>query len=242
MGNDGGSIAKRRDLAKQKRVKARLSCSAVQRAKAALCALSQERLEQPVMVCRLGFLYNKEAILNAVLKGKLRGDFSHIKSLKDVHEVKFEQSGSSIICPVGRVELNGVNQFWVLWNCGCLISDKALTEIPSSTCLNCGAEVGEKVKVGQSREEQKNFRKAHGIKLKKEESAEKASKEEKKDKKDKKSGDDCGVIRKKAKIIDEERIDRDIEGKMKSEVFKSLFRQEMVDETFCCRNLRAGLR
>ena len=78
--------------------------------------------------------------------------------------------------------------------------------------------------------------------MKKEESAEKASKEEKKDKKDKKSGDDCGVIRKKAKIIDEERIDRDIEGKMKSEVFKSLFRQEMVDETFCCRNLRAGLR
>lgn len=239
MGNDGGSIAKRRDLAKQKRVKARVSCSAVQRAKAALCALSQERLDKPVVVCRLGFLYNKEAILNAVLKGKLRGDFSHIKSLKDVQEVKFEQTGNSIICPVSRVELNGVNPFWVLWNCGCLISSKALTEIPSSTCLNCGAEVGEKVKVGQTREEQKNFRKAHGIKLKKDENSEKGYKEEKKDQK---RGEEFGAIRKKAKIIDEEQIDRDIEIKMKSEVFKSLFKQEKVDETFCCRNLRAGLR
>jgi hypothetical protein len=238
MGNDGGSIARRRDLARPKKIKTRVSCAAVARAKSKLCALTQEPLDPPVVSCKLGYLYNKEALLNCILKNKLPSEFCHIKSIRNVQDVKLEKSGNSIICPVTRIEMNGVNPFKLMWDCGCLLSGKALEEIPSQSCLACGKEIGQVVTIGQTKEEQKRLRKSWGIKVSKKE-----GKSEKRQNLEKIEGQESGKeIRKKIKILDDDEIERNIENSKKSEVFQSLFKKEEYSETFCCRNLRAGLR
>lgn len=223
MGNDGGSIAKRRDLARQKKFQSRISCSSVAKAKANLCSLSQEPLSAPVVACKLGFLYNKEALLNSLLKNSLPSEFSHIQSLKDVTMVNIDTTTEGIMCPVSRVELNGVNEFKLMWNCGCLISEKALREVPSEICLGCNAKITKIVKIGQNKEEQKKNRKELG---------------KRRPEKSKNSEN----LKKKPKIFDEEEVEKKIEESLKSDVYKSLFSKSEASETFCCRNLRAGLR
>ena len=47
------------------------------------CAISSQRLRQPVVACGVGKLYNKEAVIEALLdRSKMPGDAAHIKSLK----------------------------------------------------------------------------------------------------------------------------------------------------------------
>lgn len=223
MGNDGGSIAKRRDLAKQKKFKSRISCSSVAKAKANLCSLSQEPLKPPIVACKLGFLYNKEQLLNSLLNNSLTSEFSHITTLKDITSINIHNTSEGISCPVTKVELNGTNEFKLMWNCGCLISEKALKEIPSETCLGCNSKVREVVKIGQCKEEQRENKKELGKR--------KGGKAR-----------NLGKLEKKQKIFDEEEVDKKIEESLKSDVYKSLFAKDEQSETFCCRNLRAGLR
>ena len=50
------------------------------------CAISSQRLRQPVVACGLGKLYNKEAVIEALLdRSKMPDDAAHIKSLKVRH-------------------------------------------------------------------------------------------------------------------------------------------------------------
>ena len=47
------------------------------------CAISSQRLRQPVVACGVGKLYNKEAVIEALLdRSKMPEDAAHIKSLK----------------------------------------------------------------------------------------------------------------------------------------------------------------
>ena len=47
------------------------------------CAISSQRLQQPVVACGVGKLYNKEAVIEALLdRSKMPDDAAHIKSLK----------------------------------------------------------------------------------------------------------------------------------------------------------------
>ena len=47
------------------------------------CAISSQRLRRPVVACGLGKLYNKEAVIEALLdRSKMPHDAAHIKSLK----------------------------------------------------------------------------------------------------------------------------------------------------------------
>ncbi len=59
-----------------------------------------------MVVCKLGLLYNKEAVLKGLLEKNLPGGFEHIARMKDVKEVKFVKSGGHIICPVSTRELD----------------------------------------------------------------------------------------------------------------------------------------
>lgn len=225
MGNDGGSIAKRRDLTRHKKIKPKISCKAIQKAKANLCALSQEPLKPPILVCKLGFLYNKEVLLNALLTETLPDDFSHIGSLKDVIEAKFQVNASSLSCPVSGIEYNGTNNFFAMWTCGCVVSENALKEIPSPDCIMCSGPIALKVKINQTKDEQKASRKSLGIKM------------------HKKNHEIVSTAT--AKIVDHDEIEKVHQNSLKSEVYKSLFssNENQVDqETFCCRHLRAGLR
>merc|ERR1719373_312743 len=48
------------------------------------CFLSQEALREPVVACRLGNLYNKEALIGALLSRSIPEPIAHIRALKDV--------------------------------------------------------------------------------------------------------------------------------------------------------------
>jgi len=90
-------------------------------------------LKKPVVGCRLGFLYNKEALINAMLDKRLPKIYSHITSLKDVKDLKIQlaelNGETKIICPISMIEFSGLNTFYFFWNCGCLISKNAFEEL-----------------------------------------------------------------------------------------------------------------
>lgn len=42
------------------------------------------------------------------------------------------------MCPVTSLSMNGTNIFLVNWQCGCVISEKAIKEVVCNTCHGCG--------------------------------------------------------------------------------------------------------
>ncbi|CAG8496672.1 647_t:CDS:2 [Diversispora eburnea] len=155
MGNDGGSIPKRIELVKEKQKEVRPDRTALKIATWFFCALSKRLLQEPIVSCALGKLYNKDAIIEYLLNKSAYGDgdiiCSHISSLKDVKTLNLtvnpafkESSAASIahfdqemvsrfICPITRKEMNGKSKFVYLNKCGCVFSEQGLKEIPSET-------------------------------------------------------------------------------------------------------------
>jgi len=84
MGNDGGSIQRRCEVVKLKKKKQKPEREEQNRSKWTLCALSKQKLAPPIVACKLGYLYNKMALLEALLDGTLPPEFSHIKKAKRV--------------------------------------------------------------------------------------------------------------------------------------------------------------
>jgi hypothetical protein len=82
MGCDGGSIPKRTEIVKEKKKEERPDQKELIRMKSFSCALTKETLRNPVVSCELGYLFNKEAILNQIIERKLPKEYKHIKSLK----------------------------------------------------------------------------------------------------------------------------------------------------------------
>ncbi|KAI0344015.1 DUF602-domain-containing protein [Trametopsis cervina] len=146
MGNDGGSIPDRRDLVKSK-PKAEQADKANQvRAQWFFCALSKRPLQEPIVSCALGKLYNKDAIIEYLLDKSAYGDgeeiCGHIRSLKDVKTLKFTRNlkgaapkaddsadRAQFICPLNLKEMNGVQPFVYLWTCGCVFSQAGLRAV-----------------------------------------------------------------------------------------------------------------
>ncbi|CEO98571.1 Replication termination factor 2 [Plasmodiophora brassicae] len=155
MGCDGGSIPGRRDLVKQRASTKAAEAVVAETASSRwhVCAISQERLVAPIVVCRLGHLYNKDALIQQHLLSKSRSpQFAHIRSLSDVIELKFHPADTSddggadspvFQCPVTMLIGNGKYRFHVSRACGCLVSERALKETNSSTCLMCQKALGE---------------------------------------------------------------------------------------------------
>lgn len=109
-----------------------------------LCAISQNPLASPIVVCRKGHLYSKEHLIERLLQRSVQPlpeQFSHIKNLKDAKELtnpKWSTNGS-LLCPITHHELDdGVTRSVFLWSCGCLISKTAFDlEKQSMRCPNC---------------------------------------------------------------------------------------------------------
>jgi hypothetical protein len=111
------------------------------------CSIRQLPLQAPIVACGLGRLYSKEAVLEGLLdRSTLSESTSHIKNLKDVKNLNLtpnpafdgdtaknggyiDDGRSPFICPVIGLEMNGKYKFCFLWNCGCVISERALKEI-----------------------------------------------------------------------------------------------------------------
>lgn len=132
MGNDGGSIPRREELVKlRKRISEIAEKDEANRVKWKLCKLSEQPLYPPVVACPLGYLYNKSAVLEALLEKKLPPAFSHIKKVKviyyyfynlqiflltfrkkdliqvNLHEIPSNSDEKNYVCPISKKELGG---------------------------------------------------------------------------------------------------------------------------------------
>jgi len=158
MGADGGTIPKRCELIRNKKKKEKVRKDVVNVNKLRTCQSSQEPLKKPIVACKLGRLYNKEAIIEARLNKTLSTNEAtkHIKSLHDVKELRLTdnraykdcgpENGDTYtdfnetpyVCPVTSLGMNGINIFVVNWLCGCVFSERAIQELKSSACYGCG--------------------------------------------------------------------------------------------------------
>ncbi|RAL37731.1 hypothetical protein DM860_000425 [Cuscuta australis] len=121
------------------------------------CTLSNEPLKHPVVIDKLGNLFNKEALVEALLKKQVPKQFSYIKGLRDMVPVELsfipgmEDSalcgGTRFQCSVSGLEFNGKYKFFALRTCGHVFSAKALKEVKSSACLVCHKEFVENDKI-----------------------------------------------------------------------------------------------
>eukprot|EP01112_Ceratiomyxa_fruticulosa_P002158 TRINITY_DN1227_c0_g1_i1.p1 TRINITY_DN1227_c0_g1~~TRINITY_DN1227_c0_g1_i1.p1 ORF type:complete len:284 (-),score=77.99 TRINITY_DN1227_c0_g1_i1:84-935(-) len=77
----------------------------------------------------------------------LTSSFAHITSLKDIVQInctrnpslskdKKSETSSVVVCPITQLE-TGHYKFIVIRSCGCVMSERAIKEIPSDTCLVC---------------------------------------------------------------------------------------------------------
>ena len=95
-------------------------------------------------MCQLGNLFNKEAIISALINKTLNEQFSHIRGLRDLKQIIFsknpsftesrqaltaEDAPARYICPITRQDFNGCHPFVLIWTTGWLLSEKAVREM-----------------------------------------------------------------------------------------------------------------
>lgn len=112
------------------------------------CFISQEDLKDPVVVCRLGTLYNKEALIGALLSKNMPAGLDHVRGLKDVRLCQLtwkaaeqENGRRRIVCPITREDLDtGGAHPVAIWSTGAVVSAKALKELKKGECPVTGKE------------------------------------------------------------------------------------------------------
>lgn len=120
------------------------------------CAITQQPLQEPIVMCGLGRLYSKQNVIEHLLeKEKMPESASHIKSLKDVKNLQLTPNpvykdcdktegsldvrSAPYICKLIGLEMTGKFRFIALWTCGCVFSERALKEIKSKNCSLVGS-------------------------------------------------------------------------------------------------------
>jgi len=122
------------------------------------CALTGEPLKSPVVCCELGMLYNKEAVLEAMLnkaKPPLGERFAHVRGMKDLLDVTLHkdpaydgkeaasastsdvngvQRCTPFCCPVTNLPFNGRRPFFAVRPSGHVVSWRALAMAKFETC------------------------------------------------------------------------------------------------------------
>eukprot|EP01029_Cantina_marsupialis_P016838 TRINITY_DN377769_c0_g1_i1.p1 TRINITY_DN377769_c0_g1~~TRINITY_DN377769_c0_g1_i1.p1 ORF type:complete len:277 (+),score=83.18 TRINITY_DN377769_c0_g1_i1:105-935(+) len=155
MGADGGCIATQRKFTRIRKTKDNSAEQKKNRdhSKAVHCALSNRVLENPVVACEKGYVFNKEAVVSRLLDKTMPKSLKHVK-LSSIIECNFkktdhskekieDESSGVMICPVTNVEMNGLYTFCLISSCRCVISEKAMIEVPGSSCPACAKEFEE---------------------------------------------------------------------------------------------------
>ncbi|OAX36816.1 DUF602-domain-containing protein [Rhizopogon vinicolor AM-OR11-026] len=153
MGNDGGSIPDRRDLVRNKPKAEQADKANQTRARWFFCALSKRPLQEPIVSCALGKLYNKDAIIEYLLDKTAYGDggkiCGHIRSLKDIKVLKLTPRSpppppdssadvARFVCPLTFKEMNGGQPFVYILSCGCVFSQSGLRTVLGSSSPHNG--------------------------------------------------------------------------------------------------------
>ncbi|KAL4440746.1 hypothetical protein ABPG77_000455 [Micractinium sp. CCAP 211/92] len=113
------------------------------------CQLSGMPLQPPCVADELGSLFNKDAVLQALLNKSMPKPLAHITSLKHLVELKLGEGGSGggdtaapsskaaasdiparFACPITGLPFNGKSRFVVLRRSGHVLSERALKEVP----------------------------------------------------------------------------------------------------------------
>ncbi|XP_035909732.1 replication termination factor 2 [Anopheles stephensi] len=148
MGCDGGTIPRRDELVRLKKKPEQKDKDAERQFRWKHCALTQLRLQQPIVMCGLGRLYSKQNVIEALLdKEKMTEACAHIKSLKDIKNLNLtanpaydetkDDKSSPYICALIGLEMSGQFRFVALWTCGCVFSERALKEVKEKACSVC---------------------------------------------------------------------------------------------------------
>nr|CAI5825371.1 unnamed protein product [Callosobruchus analis] len=131
MGCDGGTIPRRDELVRVKKKPEAKDKDAELAFKWKCCAITQETLQEPIVICHLGKLYSKMSLIEALLdRSTLPEMCRHIKSLKDVKTLNMTKN------PEYKNE-GKTEGFVALWSCGCVFSERALKEVSTKTCHKC---------------------------------------------------------------------------------------------------------
>jgi hypothetical protein len=175
MGCDGGTKVDRRDIiVKVKKDKKSIDKDLRSHLAWTTCALSKEPLADPIVCCALGRLYNKEALVEALIRRKStkKSDpfIEHIQSLKDIFNVHFERNTektkddnkSFFVCPITQQEIRGQYKFYLMQKCGHVVSEKAIQMTDASntkSCLVCNEQYDtEIIMLNPSEEQEKQLR------------------------------------------------------------------------------------
>ncbi|THH10572.1 hypothetical protein EW145_g1227 [Phellinidium pouzarii] len=133
------------------------------------CALSKRPLQEPIVSCALGKLYNKDALLEYLLDKSAYGDgdeiCGHVKSLKDVKTLKLTPNPTpanpdsssterpQFVCPLTLKEMNGGVPFVYIATCGCVVSLAGLKALAGSTTPSEDTGKGKGEKEGEKEKE-----------------------------------------------------------------------------------------
>ena len=147
MGNDGGSIPKRRELVKNAAralTTSELKATTLESLGHAWshCALSGDPLEKDNVVSDwCGRLFNYEAILSRLMPADEVPDVTPasfgIRSLRDVAKLKFTRDGEKLVCPISMKELGPSVKSVYLVPCGHAFAEVAIHEIQEKSCPEC---------------------------------------------------------------------------------------------------------
>ncbi|RFU78167.1 duf602 domain-containing protein [Trichoderma arundinaceum] len=148
MGNDGGSIPKRRELVKNAArapTISELKATALESLSHAWahCALSDAPLDLDAVVSDWrGRLYSYEAILKGLMPSDDPNEMTPaslgIRSLRDVAKLKFSKTGDKWACPISMKEMGPTTKAVYLVPCGHTFAEVAITEIKEEACPECG--------------------------------------------------------------------------------------------------------
>lgn len=213
------------------------------------CALTQVPLQDPVVACSWGFLYNKAAVFTALINKDFEEQFKHLRSMKDLFDAQLTrnpefddkpksdmqleaQRSVHFICPVTQLPMNGKYKFVLIRPSKVVLSERGLKETKckdadgNNICpITSTPFVDEDVIILQRHiHDVEKFHEEHQECIRQIE----AEAAEKKKKKKKKKHDDEPVDGgSKRKKVDPSKT---ISEKKKSEVYNSIFSKDKVDK------------
>lgn len=88
----------------------------------------QEKLKPPLLVCRVGRLYNKEKVINAILQKTLPPHMKHVRSIKDMKDCNVEVRREPL-------QIRRVSGFRLCVHHSCIVRDSVGAYLVGATCV-----------------------------------------------------------------------------------------------------------